>query len=664
MPNLLQNQSSPYLKSHSSQTVEWMPWGKEAFQLAEKMDKPLLVSIGYASCHWCSQMSRENYEDSYVASLMNRHFICLKVDREERPDLDLIYMEASRMFNQSAGWPMHAFCLADGSPFWCGTFFPKEDNGQGIAPWPQVLLRIAEHFRTSRTELEENGKNALANLIHSNHSHITNPGEWSPQLLRHSAETLCDSHDDRHGGFTPAPKFPSPMKLDFLLAMGESKTIRKDAKFLSRINNCLETTLLAMARGGLFDHLHGGFFRYCTDQQWTSPHFEKMLSDNALLVSTYSRAWRRRGHPIFELVVRKSLEWIERDLGNTQQGFASSLSAESNESEGEYYLWDEAELTKYLGDSIYKKTEGNWRSITAEKNPLFLPTLEQVDGIPGILPEEIFSTLAEVGHNRYPLPARDEIRSCHQHALLAHAFLDAGSAFGQEVWIEKAYHILQWMKSAFLSADGSVCSIRYPDQSRNGHGFLEDYSLWAEAMLSFASVAEVFGFGTMDAWIEQAEDLVMQCIQHFKDPMMCGFFSASKLMSDPGPVQKKSWFDHAVPSGNSSLLHCFSILSVLSKNHPRWKVEFEESLAAYPKLSQQAPDGIGHALTALTHHATGRIKFNGPKERVMELAGYLSQKDTRRSYFQISEEECLLVNQSKIEVPYPISEKSLNEIFS
>ena len=172
MPNTLHNEASPYLKNLSKQPVHWQPWGKQALDQAQKEKKPVLISIGYSSCHWCKQMSRENYEDPYIASIMNRHFTCIKIDREERPDLDLLYMETSRMFNQSAGWPLHAFCLPDGSPFWCGTYFPKEDNGQGIAPWPQVLMRIAEHYKHNPEELIENGKNALANLSHSNHAQL------------------------------------------------------------------------------------------------------------------------------------------------------------------------------------------------------------------------------------------------------------------------------------------------------------------------------------------------------------------------------------------------------------------------------------------------------------------------------------------------------------
>ena len=278
MPNSLHKQPSPYLNELAEQPVEWHPWEDQVFELAQKLDKPIIISIGYSSCHWCRQMPRENYDDDYIASIMNRHFICIKVDREERPDVDHLYMESARMFNQSAGWPLHAFCLPNGSPFWCGTFFPKTDIGQDIAPWPQVLMRIAEHFRKNRQELEENGRNALANLSHSNNASITDPRDWGTHLLINGCKSLCDAHDDKFGGFTPAPKFPSSMKIDFLLSITEANALRANNALNDQVNNCLDKTLDAMANEALFDHVHGGFFRYVLDQKWKSPHFEKMLS--------------------------------------------------------------------------------------------------------------------------------------------------------------------------------------------------------------------------------------------------------------------------------------------------------------------------------------------------------------------------------------------------
>ena len=234
MQNKLNTEKSPYLLQHSNQEIEWMTWSPEALEKASKENKPLLISIGYSACHWCQTMSRQNFEDNYIASLMNRHFVCVLVDREERPDLDQFYMEAIRMFNQSAGWPLHAFCLPNGEPFWGGTFFPKEDIGQGLAPWPQVLIRISEHFRNHPEELIENAQNVMKNLSHGNHAECASADVWKPDLLMDAVDKVCALHDSEFGGFTPAPKFPASMKIDFLLAALESEYAKKKSLNLGK----------------------------------------------------------------------------------------------------------------------------------------------------------------------------------------------------------------------------------------------------------------------------------------------------------------------------------------------------------------------------------------------------------------------------------------------
>ena len=253
MANLLSDQSSLYLKQHANQPVQWMPWTQEAFDMAEKLDKPIILSIGYSACHWCHIMSVESFQDSYVASFMNRHFVCIKVDREERPDIDQTYLEAVRMFNQSAGWPLNVFCLPNGRPLWGGTYFPKEDKGQKIVPWPQVLMRIAEHYKREKGELEENANNVVSNLLHANNALCSNANEWNNELLLSAAKIICDSHDDKEGGFTPAPKFPSPMKIDFLLSIRESQAVRLNENFANKIDLSITTTLSKMALGGMYD---------------------------------------------------------------------------------------------------------------------------------------------------------------------------------------------------------------------------------------------------------------------------------------------------------------------------------------------------------------------------------------------------------------------------
>lgn len=662
MPNLLNNQSSPYLQELSEQPVDWQPWGKTAFQLAKQTDKPVIVSIGYSSCHWCRQMSRENYEDSYVASIMNRHFVCIKVDREERPDLDLFYMEAARMFNQSAGWPLHAFCLPDGAPFWCGTYFPKEDNGQGIAPWPQVLMRIAEHFRKGRHELEENGKNALENLLHTNNSFLSDPREWKADILIQAGESLCQSHDDEWGGFTPAPKFPSPMKVDFLFSLGEAQTVRQNTGFSKKLDSCIKHTLGAMANGALFDHVNGGFFRYCLDREWKSPHFEKMLSDNALLVSTYSRSLRKFQNPRDQKIILKTLEWIEREMGSPDKGYASSLSAETNEMEGAHYLWTESELYEALGKAQGKQLEELWGTFAKSPDPLFLPRLVDKERLSFERQEEIFNEL-RMDRKKLTSPKRDEKRSCFQHALLARAYLDAGVALGDQICIRKAVDLLNWMENSFSQPDGSVSSLLYPNNKKSSWACLEDYTLWAEAVLNFASVCEGFGLGGNEIWIEKAETLISFAVEKFKDPALAGFYTTATQMKDSGPVSKKPWYDHATPTGNSSIMRCFHLLGILGEKRKKWNQEYSEALGAYPKLAQQTPDGIGHALCAITEATVGTLTFTAPKSIIQEVTLSMQKKPYRLIFLKKSEEIKLLNNQNMIQTPATSAQAIIDKIW-
>ena len=649
MPNSLQTQSSPYLKDASQQPVNWYAWGKEAFARAKELDRPVIVSIGYSSCHWCRQMARDNYEDKFIASLMNRNFICIKVDREERPDLDLFYMEASRMFNQSAGWPLHAFCLPDGAPFWCGTYFPKEDDGQDIAPWPQVLLRIVEHYHYGRDELEENGKNALANINHSNNANLSDPREWQTKMLITAGEILCKAHDDEAGGFTPAPKFPSPMKMDFLFSLSEAETVRRNPEFSSRLEFCLEKTLGAMSQGSLVDHLHGGFFRYCLDRRWTSPHFEKMLSDNALLISTYSRSLRKFHNPHDRVVLENTLNWIEEEMGSPETGYASSLAAETNGMEGAFYLWTHEEVEKVIGKKeadIFVKLWGPFAKVTTD---LFLPKLVHSNKMT-LDKQRVILRKMQAAANSKGKPNRDEKRSCAQHALYVRALVDAGTALSDGSLIIRAGEVLNWMESVFRLPDNTVSSILYPDQSKSPYGFLEDYSLWAESILSFGAISEIWDQGSLYSWIEKAEDLINLAVERFKDPALAGYFTTAKNMEEPGPSRKKSWYDHAMPSGNSSLLRVFSILAKLGGNQPTWASEYGEAIGGYPKIIKQSPDGIGHALSAQTEDSVGIIKLACPKPFMMELFNKLNTLSHRPIFMTEKEDICLEVNQKNVEL--------------
>jgi len=643
MPNSLHKQPSPYLNELAEQPVEWHPWEDQVFELAQKLDKPIIISIGYSSCHWCRQMSRENYEDDYIASIMNRHFICIKVDREERPDVDHLYMESARMFNQSAGWPLHAFCLPNGSPFWCGTFFPKTDIGQDIAPWPQVLMRIAEHFRKNRQELEENGRNALANLSHSNNASITDPRDWGTHLLIHGCKSLCDAHDDKFGGFTPAPKFPSSMKIDFLLSITEANALRNNTALNDQVNNCLDKTLGAMANEALFDHVHGGFFRYALDQKWKSPHFEKMLSDNALLVSTYARSFRKFKKNRDRKIVVRTLNWIEEELGSQELGFANSISAEFDQMEGAFYLWTEKELSNVLGEKLSKDLILTWGTFAETPNKLYLPRIVIQDRIAMDILEDSLEKL-RLNRNGLSSPQKDEKRSCSQHALLVRAYVDAGIAFSDKILIKKAECLLKWMESSFKGVDGTVLSILYPDHQQSHWGFLEDYAHWTEAMLAFASICEGFDIKDSQNWFEKSEILLEAAVEKFKDTQFAGFYTSDPNMLNACLIPQKQWYDHSMPSGNSSLLRCFHTLSLFGKNREKWKKEFQEAIGAYPIIAQRAPDGIGHALAALTDSSIGVIKVTMKPESLQEFAFLMGSKPHRSVYLFTGNETSIEVN--------------------
>ena len=540
MPNQLSKQHSPYLQSHANQLVNWIPWGKEALASAQKEDKPILVSIGYSSCHWCTRMAKENYEDSFVASIMNRHFVCVKVDREERPDIDQMYMEAVRMFNQSAGWPLHVFCMPDATPFWGGTFFPKEDLGHGIAPWPQVLMRIAEHYRKSKHELAENAKHAAANLEHSNHVNLSNPKDWNPRNLLDAAEKICSLHDDKHGGFTPAPKFTSPMKIDFLLALSEADALHTRSALKSRIAHCVATTLENIAQKAIYDPLEGGFFRYALDREWNSPHFEKMLSDNALLISTFSKAHRKSNNPTYKRIVYQNLSWIETNLLQKDGGYSCSLSAHSGGIEGAYYLWSLAELCETLGQKLGEKFALKLTPIGSPKSDAYLPRRFSYDSVwTEESQNEIHATLAKA-RNKRTQPSADTKRLLTDHALLARALIDAGIAFSKTEWIHRAENIVNWIEKKFTRGEQELSGVLFPNGNLSDSAYLEDYSFLAETQLHLATVFEVFDLQNGDKWIVNAEKWADIIVSKFKDIQVAGYYTSPLDHPHPTPVRKNS----------------------------------------------------------------------------------------------------------------------------
>ncbi|MBT3667373.1 MAG: thioredoxin domain-containing protein [Opitutae bacterium] len=629
MPNQLSDQSSLYLKQHANQPVEWMPWTQEAFDLAKKLDKPIILSIGYSACHWCHVMSVESFEDSYIASIMNRHFVCIKVDREERPDIDQTYLEAVRMFNQSAGWPLNVFCLPDGRPFWGGTYFPKEDKGQEIVPWPQVLMRIAEHYKREKGELEENANNVVSNLLHANNALSSSENEWDNELLLSSAKSICDSHDDQEGGFTKAPKFPSPMKIDFLLSIRESQAVRLNQKLADKIDLSISTTLSKMACGGIYDQIGGGFFRYSVDAQWQIPHFEKMLYDNALLLSTYSRAYQRFRNPIFKKVVEQSIDWLCHKMADDGGSFYSSVNADSDEGEGEYYLWTYVEIEEILGKEDASKF-ANAYGITQEGNfekgkSLPVRKIESEKEIN--LYTELETRLLNVRENKNE-PDRDKKKITSWNALLIKGFVDAARAFNRKDWLKRAIDLNDWMTNNLSPTGSDISSILFENQKLSPLSFLDDFAFWAESLLNLSSISDWVEKGSSRKFIEQAEQITLSAINSFKDTEQCGFFFSKNKKNDPAQVRKKFWYDNATPSANSSLLRICSTLYELTNNES-WLKEYKDARKGYPNLCKQAPHGIGHALCSITDMEVGICTITASTEQIDEILIKISQNPYR-----------------------------------
>ncbi len=626
MSNLLSSEKSLYLRQHADQPVDWLPWGKSAFEKAQREDKPIIVSIGYSSCHWCHAMSEESFQDEFVASIMNRHFVCIKVDREERPDIDLTYLEAIRMFDQSAGWPLHAFCLSDGRPFWGGTYFPKQDTGHGIVPWPQLLMRISDHYGRAKEELIENAENVLGNLEHSNDADFSPTDQWNNSLLLNAVQSICKIHDDSQGGFSSAPKFPSPMKIDFLMSMGESAKVRTDSQFGERIDFCSNKTLDAMASRGLFDHVGGGFFRYSTDDEWKVPHFEKMLCDNALLLSTYSRAYRKYRLPLYRKTVEKTIQWLLREMGSPETGFSSSLSSDSNGKEGGYYLWEKDELEAIIGNEETDLLIAGQKPNSATSPDEYLPRWQGNPEDPD--QEARMEKLLHARDSRKWKISRDSKRITAWNALLLKALVDASLALTNKEYLGMACKLAEWMKVHLQDEKGKVVSLRYDDHSSSGPAFLDDYAFWSEALLALSSVSEWIEPGSSVTYLKDAEKLALKANEEFRDLESTGYFFAPKNLDCPAPGKKKFCYDNAIPAGNSSMLRVFSTLFLLTGKE-EWNQRYLEIRNGYSNLATKAPHGIGHALTAIAENEIGLCSIKSGNEDLNDLCLNLSEKPYR-----------------------------------
>ena len=571
MPNRLAGETSPYLLQHKDNPVDWHPWGHEALTLAREEDKPLLVSIGYSACHWCHVMEHESFEDPEIAALMNERFVPIKVDREERPDVDAIYMEACQAMTGHGGWPLNAFLTPDQAPFYVGTYFPPEPR-HGLPSWRMVLVAVADAWENRREELVEQGSR-LVEAVGATARIEPAADPIREDLLGRAMENLQATYDRVHGGWGGAPKFPAASTIEFLLARGER------AMSLG--------TLDAMARGGIYDQLGGGFARYAVDATWTVPHFEKMLYDNALLARAYLHGWQVSGEERFRRVCCETLDWALREMRGPEGGFCSALDADSEGVEGKYYVWTVAQLREVLGDTLADEAISFFGATEGGNFEHGQNVLEGRGVEPESLPV-IRSSLLEARAARVR-PGLDDKRLTSWNALMISALAEVGAVLGRPEYVQAAVECASFVLTDLRDDQGRLLRTW-----KDGHGrlgaYLEDHGFLLEALIAVYEA-------TFDPrWYHEAVALADTIIERFSDPERGGFFTTAddheRLIA-----RRKDLDDSPIPSGNSAAAFGLLRLALLSGEG-----KYERHALGVLRLlfapAVRHPHAFGHLLTA------------------------------------------------------------------
>ena len=546
MANALAASSSPYLRQHAGNPVDWVPWSQAALDRAAAEDKPLLLSIGYAACHWCHVMAHESFEDDAVAALMNEHFVCIKIDREERPDLDAIYLDACQALTGQGGWPLHAFATPDGRPFYAGTYFPPQPR-HGLPGWSQLLEALAAAWRERRDEVEATG-GQLAGVLGG--AAQLDPADAVPgdEFLETALSAIAKGFDSVNGGFGGAPKFPPSALLAFLL--------RTDRLPMARY------TLASMAGGGIFDQVAGGFARYAVDRTWTVPHFEKMLYDNALLATRYAEAATLTGDADFARVAERTLDWVIADLGDPDGGFASALDADSGGVEGSYYVWTPGQLRAALGDDD-ASVAIDWFGVTDEGNFEDGTTVLEARGFE---PEpetrdRILAALATARDTRVR-PARDDKRIVSWNALTVSGLVASGTRLGRADHLAAAERCAELILETARDPDTGLLLRLIPrdedDRAGVPAGVLEDHAHLLDALIALYEA-------TSDLrWFVAARELATVVLRDFTDDGPGGGFFTTGASHETLITRRKELDDNPIPSGQATAAHALLRLHALT----------------------------------------------------------------------------------------------------
>ncbi len=595
--NRLASETSLYLKQHAGNPVDWYPWGPEALAAATALDRPIFLSVGYSACHWCHVMEHESFESDATAAILNSGFVCIKVDREERPDIDQIYMTAHHLLNRNegGGWPLSVFLTPAGEPFYAGTYYPPDERYAPSRPsFPRLLHSVAAAWKNKREELVELGKNVAEGLQNMGDL-ARSDTPLSADLLANALKSLKRGFDGTNGGFGYAPKFPHPLEVKLLLRLAQRDPTNTEARSM------LTLTLDKMARGGMYDQIGGGFHRYSVDAVWLVPHFEKMLYDNALLPPVYTEAYLLTGEAFYKRVACETLDCILKELTSPEGGFYSTLDADSEGEEGKFYVWSEAEFDAILGPDDSRFAQAVW-GVSASGNfeghnipcrarsdeddakrqkldaPAFRKKLESIK-----------AKLYEVRAKRV-WPGRDEKILTAWNGLMIAAFAQAGTAFDEPKYTAAAVKAAEFVLTKMRTPDGRLlrtCGIGQPAKLT---AYLEDYSYFIDALVNLYEA-------TFDPrWIGAANGLADVLHARFDDPSGGFFYTADD--HETLIARTKDLQDGSVPSGNAMAATALLRLSKLT-GRTKDAAKAEETLRTYRSLMADTPMGAGQMLVAL-----------------------------------------------------------------
>ncbi len=588
IPNRLLEEKSPYLLQHAYNPVDWYPWGNEAFEKAKVEDKPVFLSIGYSVCHWCHVMAHESFEDPEVAAVLNKNFVSVKVDKEERPDLDTVYMTACQLFTGQGGWPTTLLLTPEGEPFFAGTYFPKESRG-GMPGLLGILDSTVRAWADNREELLETGRKITDQL---NGSRIA-AGSWeeeelTDQLLFDGIAQLKNSFDERNGGFGKSPKFPTPQNLLFLLAAHEGKL---DDTALEMA----EQTLIQMYRGGIFDHIGGGFCRYSTDSYWLAPHFEKMLYDNALLSYAYTEAYRLTEDRLYREVAERTFDYVLNEMTAPEGGFYCAQDADSEGEEGKYYLFTRQEISEQLQENEWQRFCDSY-DITRRGN-------FEGRSIPNLLRNENYGEAAGAfaSQRKILLNYRKDRMSLHRddkvltawNGMMIAALAYAAGVFSDRRYLDAAEKAADFIEKKLMKKDGRL-RVRYRDREAAGTGFLDDYAYYIWGLMELYEATRKVNY------LQKALDCNSRMMADFADEEGGGLFFTS-FNSEKLIWRPKETYDGAIPSGNS--VAAWNILRLARKmNSAELMEKAENQLQFLVRSAERYPSGHSFTLFALTRY--------------------------------------------------------------